>query len=803
MADLVLDWNALGAYGTNLDDTAADAVTTTVDTGGVAVDITFTAQDDEAQTFTATYDGHVPEGSGIDPNSHLKLFGLGGDGGGTISSTSTTVLDFNATDEAYGDAVQNVTFVLNDVDGGAGSDLGDLVEYADGGNPSTGFQDYVTVLAYDAGGNATEVTITPLGGTTSVDGDTATGDTITSFADQNGTLQVDIAGPVSRIEIVYENGGDATQGVLISDVSFSTVDAEDLPPMAADDTVTTPEDVAVVINVLDNDSDPEGGALTVTGATATNGAVTINDDGTLTFAPDENYNGEAQVSYTVADPTGNTDDAVVDITVTPVNDDPVAVDDDVSTDPGAPVTFDPTGNDTDVDGDELTGTVGDPDYGTVTDNGDGTFTYTPDDGFTGEDTIPYTVDDGNGGTDDGIITVTTGDDTCPVDNTPPVAVDDSVPTGIDTPVTFDPTANDTDADGDPLDVSDIGDPDNGTLTDNGDGTYTYTPDDGFTGDDTIPYTVDDGQGGADDGVITVTTGDDTGPGGNTAPTAVDDVYATSLYTSQTVDPTLNDTDPEGDPLTVTAVGEADFGSVTLNADGTVTYTSDSTPDGYTDGSFYDTFTYSVSDGNGGESEANVSVEVLPCFTPGTLIATPQGERLVEDLEVGDRVITRDNGIQEIRWIGNRELTGHDLARKPHLRPVLIQAGALGRNLPEHDLLVSPNHRVLVANDKTALYFEEREVLAAAKHLTGLDGVDEIGTLGVTYIHMMFDNHEVVLSNGAWTESFQPGDMTLGAMDEDQRQEIFELFPELEHTEGLRAYGAARRSLKKHEAQLLC
>ncbi|MDO6585958.1 Ig-like domain-containing protein [Salipiger sp. 1_MG-2023] len=801
MADLVLDWSALGAYGTNLEDTAADAVTTSVDTGGVTVDITFTAQDDEAQAFTATYDGYVPEGLGIDPNSHLKLFGLGGDGG-TVSPTSTTVLNFSATDALYSDSVQNVTFVLNDVDGGAGSDLGDLVEYSEGGDTSSSFQDYVTVLAYDAEGNATAVTISPLGTTTSVDGDTATGDAITAFADQDGTLKVSIEGPVSRIEIVYENGGDSTQGVLISDVSFSTIDADDLAPVAEDDVAETLEDTPVVINVLDNDSDPEGGALSVTSATATNGSVTINDDGTLTYTPDENYNGPDEIAYTVTNPEGTSDSASVAVTVTPVNDDPVAVDDTVSTGAGTPVSFDPTDNDTDVDGDPLTGTLGDPDNGTVTDNGDGSFTYTPDDGFTGNDTIAYTVDDGNGGSDDGVITVVVGDDTAP-GNTAPIAEDDFYTTDVDTPQTINPLVNDIDGDGDPLTVGSIGTPDNGTLVDNGDGTFTYTPDTGFEGDDTISYTVSDGNGGSDDSVITISVGgDDTGPGGNSAPTAVDDLYATTLYATQTVDPTENDTDPEGDALTVIAVGEADFGTVTLNEDGTVSYTSVSTPDGFTEGSFYDSFTYSISDGNGGESEANISVEVLPCFTPGTLIATPQGERLVETLEVGDRVITRDNGIQEIRWIGNKELTGHQLARKPHLRPVLIQAGSLGRNLPEHDLLVSPNHRVLVANDKTALYFEEREVLAAAKHLTGLEGVDEVETMGVTYIHMMFDNHEVVLSNGAWTESFQPGDMTLGAMDDEQRQEIFELFPELENADGLRAYGAARRSLKKHEAQLL-
>ncbi|MBY6161597.1 Hint domain-containing protein [Mameliella alba] len=195
-------------------------------------------------------------------------------------------------------------------------------------------------------------------------------------------------------------------------------------------------------------------------------------------------------------------------------------------------------------------------------------------------------------------------------------------------------------------------------------------------------------------------------------------------------------------------------------------------------------------------------EIVPCFTPGTLIATPEGERLVEELKVGDRVITRDNGIQEIKWVGRKDLTGFDLARKPHFKPILIQKGALGNNLPEHDMLVSPNHRVLVANDKTALYFEEREVLVAAKHLTGLDGVDEVEANGVAYIHVMFDSHEVILSNGAWTESFQPGDYSLKGIGNAQRQEILELFPELEHAEGLKAYASARRSLKKHEAALL-
>ena len=129
--------------------------------------------------------------------------------------------------------------------------------------------------------------------------------------------------------------------------------------------------------------------------------------------------------------------------------------------------------------------------------------------------------------------------------------------------------------------------------------------------------------------------------------------------------------------------------------------------------------------------------VIPCFTPGTLIATPKGERQIEALEIGDRVITRDNGIQEIRWMGRRTLTGGELTRARHLQPILIKAGSLGNGLPERDMTVSPNHRMLVANDKTALYFEEREVLVAAKHLTGLEGVSVVEPNLVTYIHFMF------------------------------------------------------------------
>ena len=194
--------------------------------------------------------------------------------------------------------------------------------------------------------------------------------------------------------------------------------------------------------------------------------------------------------------------------------------------------------------------------------------------------------------------------------------------------------------------------------------------------------------------------------------------------------------------------------------------------------------------------------VIPCFTPGTTIATAKGERLVEELTIGDRIITRDNGIQEIAWVGHKEMTGKQLVQNPHLKPILIKAGALGNGLPERDMMVSPNHRVLVASDLTQLYFEENEVLAAAKHMVGANGIHAIDVMQTTYVHFMFERHEVILSNGAWTESFQPGDYSLKGIGNSQRNEIMEIFPELATKTGLKEYQSARKALKKHEAKLL-
>lgn len=175
--------------------------------------------------------------------------------------------------------------------------------------------------------------------------------------------------------------------------------------------------------------------------------------------------------------------------------------------------------------------------------------------------------------------------------------------------------------------------------------------------------------------------------------------------------------------------------------------------------------------------------LCPCFTLGTLIATPRGEVPVEELRIGDKVVTRDNGFQDIVWTGSRKISWAEIGNEPHLKPIVITQGSLGHGLPETDLMVSQNHRILVTNDRTALQFNEPEVLVAAKHLLTGRTIYEVSVGGTVYYHLMFSRHQVVLSNGAWTESFQPSDFALKGIGNAQRNEIFEIMPDLRGAEG--------------------
>ena len=193
-------------------------------------------------------------------------------------------------------------------------------------------------------------------------------------------------------------------------------------------------------------------------------------------------------------------------------------------------------------------------------------------------------------------------------------------------------------------------------------------------------------------------------------------------------------------------------------------------------------------------------KVIPCFTPGVMISTDRGEIAVEHLRVGDLVVTRDRGLQPVRWIGSRKLGLADLIAQPRLQPVRIGQGALGYGLPERDMLVSPQHRMLIEAGAAEMLFGDAEVLVAATHLTTLPGIAQVFVSGVTYIHLLFEQHEIICANGAWSESFQPADRMLAAMDAAQRDEIAAIFPDL--LTSATDYPAARLTLKAYEAKVL-
>jgi hypothetical protein len=165
-----------------------------------------------------------------------------------------------------------------------------------------------------------------------------------------------------------------------------------------------------------------------------------------------------------------------------------------------------------------------------------------------------------------------------------------------------------------------------------------------------------------------------------------------------------------------------------------------------------------------------------CFVNGTQILTPTGEKLIEELVVGDLVLTKNSGTQKIVWAGVRKLNGSTASKR---FPVRISADAFGQGLPSRDLLVSPQHRILISDWRAELLFGASEVLVPAKHLVN-DSTIRIETdLGeFSYHHILFEKHETVFSEGLPTESFHPGDMAMAALGEETRAELLSLFSEL-------------------------
>ncbi|NNE88400.1 MAG: Hint domain-containing protein [Silicimonas sp.] len=174
------------------------------------------------------------------------------------------------------------------------------------------------------------------------------------------------------------------------------------------------------------------------------------------------------------------------------------------------------------------------------------------------------------------------------------------------------------------------------------------------------------------------------------------------------------------------------------------------------------------------------------FTPGTLITTERGQSPIEDLRRGEKIVTRDHGLKRVAWIGRRDFSYHDLNAAENLRPILIKAGALGAGRPERDMLVSPTHRFIVRGNDTAL--------KSALSLRDYRRIKPAPTLGVSYLHIMCNAHEVILANGAWSECFHPDDAIMKETAAPQRQEVLLLFPEVA------TMGAATRAKRARDVR---
>lgn len=280
----------------------------------------------------------------------------------------------------------------------------------------------------------------------------------------------------------------ANDGQSLSNVATVTVTVVNRPPVAVNDTASTNQGKAVAIGVLANDTDPDGDPLSVTNLTVpANGTATVAN-GIVTYTPKSAFVGTDTFTYQASDGSAASNVATVTIQVNATtNTPPVAANDTASTNKNSAVSIPVLANDTDANGDVLSvANLTQPASGsTVVLNANGTVTYTPKAGFAGTDTFTYKASDGTAQSNVATVTVQ-------VINRAPVAINDTASAAKNTAVTISVLANDSDPDGDPLTVTGLTQPANGTLTLNANGTVTYTPKKGFTGTDSLTYKASDG-----------------------------------------------------------------------------------------------------------------------------------------------------------------------------------------------------------------------------------------------------------------------------------------------------------------------
>jgi VCBS repeat-containing protein len=576
----------------------------------VAGNDTATAPEDTRVTITVL-------GNDIDVDGDVLSVTSAAASNGTVTILANGKLDYMP--NANFNGTDTITYTISDGQGGT-STATVTVTVMPMNDAPVAVADSVSTL------EDTAVTIAVLANDTDVDGDALT---VTSASATHGTVSISAGGVLTFTPDLNYNGpasityaiSDGIGGTSMTTVAVTVIAVNDAP-VAVSPAVTTAEDTSVTGAITVSDVD--GGApIFVVSTPPLHGSVNVNMDGTYTYFPDTNFNGSDSFVVTVSDGNGGVITVTVPVTITAVNDAPVVAmpaPDRFSAE-DQPFSFIvPLATFFDIDGPALIMTAtlasGAPLPNWISfDAATGSFTGTPPQDYNGILDIKVIGSDGFLSAGNSFrLTIT------PV-NDAPVAQNATVTTPEDTSLSgMLPVA--TDVDGDALTYAVGGTaPAHGTLMVNADGTYVYTPVLNYNGPDSFSYIVSDGMITVEKTVtITVTPEND-------APVAFSDSVTMPEDTAINIAVLANDIDVDGDALTITAIDGVAItvggsvaitgGSVTLNADGTLTFTPVADYNGAP------TFTYGISDGHGGSATGSVALNVTPVNdTPVLAVAVP-------------------------------------------------------------------------------------------------------------------------------------------------------------------------------------
>ena len=661
-------------YTPSTDYTGSDTITYTIidERGGtsnstvnVSVNALPVANSDEITTNinTSVSINAISNDTDIDSDA-LAISSASANSGTVVIQNDGNILYTPLTDYTGSDTI---TYTISD---GRGGTANSSVTVTVNTHPVANIDEVIT-------NKNTSVSINVIGNDTDADSDSLT---VSSASATNGFTIIQSDSNILYTPNTNHIGNDIIS-YTISDgkggTANSTVNVTvNTPPVANVDEILINQNISTIINVIANDTDAEGDSITVSTASATNGTAVIQSDGTIKYTPNTNYSGVDTITYTISDGRGGTSSSTVTVTV---NTHPVANIDEVITNTNTSISINAIGNDTDYEGDLLSVSSASATNGTVVIQSDGLLLYTPNTDYTGSDTIIYTITDGRGGSSDSTVTVN-------VDNTHPVANIDVITTNKDTSVEINVTSNDTDADGDSLSISSAT-ATNGTIVIQSDGQLHYTPTTSFTGSDTITYIITDGKGGTATSTVTVTVNapPPTPPPViiNIPPAVINDTATTYYGESITIDVLKNDSDANGDILSVSAAN-AENGTVTINDDETIEYVPNL--------NFYgaDIITYTAIDGKGGETDGNVTLISEICFTSDALVLTDQGYIKIDQIDINKHTVHNQRIVAVTKTIN----------KSPYL--ICIKKSALGENVPSQDTTMSKDHM---------LYYKEGKINA--------------------------------------------------------------------------------------------